>query len=336
MEKIVEVKNLKKIFKIEKKKLFKVIEKKEFTAVDGVDFSINKGEIFGLLGPNGAGKTTTIKMITGLLRPTSGEVIVNGVNVDKEPVRALKEIGTVLAGDRSVYWKLTARENLEYFGSLYGLSSKEGKEKTVKILESLGLTEKADITVEKFSTGMKQKVALGKALIPNASLLLLDEPTLGLDPQASINLREIITDLKTSGKTILLTTHYMEEADILCDRIAIVDNGKIIALDTPDNLKASISNIKTIKIEINQISDKRLEELLTSLKQTEDVQAVTHAILQEKGCDEVIIQHKGDEDMVQRIIDILVKSKYTIRNINVPMASLEDVFIHLTGKSLRE
>ncbi|MGL4772763.1 MAG: ABC transporter ATP-binding protein [Clostridium sp.] len=336
MEKVVEVKNLRKVFKSEKKKFFKVIEKKEFVAVDGVDFFIKKGEIFGLLGPNGAGKTTTIKMITGLLRPSSGEVTVNGINVDKEPIRALKEIGTVLAGDRSVYWKLTARENLEYFGSLYGLSSKEAKEKTTVILEKLGLTEKADITVEKFSTGMKQKVALGKALIPNASLILLDEPTLGLDPQSAINLREIITELKNEGKTILLTTHYMEEADILCDRIAIVDNGKIIALDTSDNLKASISEIKTIKALINEISEKRREELIASLKEIDDVTLVTSSSVEDKGALEITVQHKGTDLMVQSVIDVLVKRKYSIRNIDVPIASLEDVFINLTGKSLRE
>lgn len=230
METAVEVRDIRKVFITKKKKFLKATEKKEFKAVDGVNFDIYKGEIFGLLGPNGAGKTTTIKMITGLLRPTSGTVKVMGEDVDKKPLKALGNIGTVLAGDRSIYWKLTARENLEYFAALYGCNRKEAKKRAQNILERLELTEKADELVEKFSTGMKQKVALGKALIPNAPVVLLDEPTLGLDPQSALNLRKIILDIKREGRTVLLTTHYMEEADFLSDRIAIIDNGKIIAL----------------------------------------------------------------------------------------------------------
>lgn len=264
MVKAVEVKDLRKVFISKKKKLFRTVEKKEFIAVEGVSFHIEKGEVFGLLGPNGAGKTTTIKMITGLLRPTSGTVHVNGVDVDKKPMKALGNIGTVLAGDRSIYWKLTGRENLEYFAALYGCNRKEAVKRAKKVLDKLQFGEKADELVEKYSTGMKQKIALGKALIPEAPVVLLDEPTLGLDPQSALNLREIILEIKKEGKAVLLTTHYMEEADFLCDRIAIIDGGKIIALDTPENLKNSI---------------------------------------------------KGEQN---------------------PSPSLEDVFIHLTGKTLRD
>lgn len=242
MGKAVEVNNLKKVFVSKKKKLFRTIEKKEFKAVDGVSFEIAKGEIFGLLGPNGAGKTTTIKMITGLLRPTSGTVKVNGVDVDKKPMEALGHIGTVLAGDRSIYWKLTGRENLEYFAALYGCNRKEACKRAEEILQRLQFGDKADELVEKYSTGMKQKIALGKALIPKAPVVLLDEPTLGLDPQSALNLRGIILDIKKEGRAVLLTTHYMEEADFLCDRVAIIDGGKIIALDTPEKLKNSIAS----------------------------------------------------------------------------------------------
>ena len=244
MVKAVEVKDLRKVFISKKKKLFRTVEKKEFIAVEGVGFHIDKGEVFGLLGPNGAGKTTTIKMITGLLRPTSGTVHVNGVDVDKKPMEALGNIGTVLAGDRSIYWKLTGRENLEYFAALYGCNRKEAVKRAEKILQKLQFGEKADELVEKYSTGMKQKIALGKALIPEAPVVLLDEPTLGLDPQSALNLREIILEIKKEGKAVLLTTHYMEEADFLCDRVAIIDGGKIIALDTPENLKNSIKDDK--------------------------------------------------------------------------------------------
>lgn len=332
MENAVEVDNVRKVFITKKKKFLRTVEKKEFKAVDGVSFDIHKGEIFGLLGPNGAGKTTTIKMITGLLRPTSGSIKVMKKDVDKNPMQALKNIGTVLAGDRSIYWKLTARENLEYFAALYGCNKKEAKKRTQKILERLGLLDKADELVEKFSTGMKQKVALGKALIPDAPVVLLDEPTLGLDPQSALNLREIILDIKREGRTVLLTTHYMEEADFLSDRIAIIDHGKIIALDTPENLKKSINEVKSIKIEVQKADDKLIE----SLKSINDVINVVKSYDTDKRDYFLTVQHNGGEELVQKIIDCISKSSIKILNFNVLEPSLEDVFIKLTGKSLRE
>lgn len=332
MEKAVEVSELKKYFISKKKKLFKKTEKKEFKAVDGVTFDIYKGEIFGLLGPNGAGKTTTIKMITGLLSPTSGSVKVMGKDVDKNPMDALSNIGTVLAGDRSIYWKLTARENLEYFGALYGLNKKEAKARVAEVLKRLNLEEKADELVEKFSTGMKQKVALGKALMPNAPVVLLDEPTLGLDPQSALNLREIILDIKNEGRTVLLTTHYMEEADFLSDRIAIIDGGRIIALDTPENLKRGLNKIKSIKIELTNISDK-LKDEITSL---ENIKSVILNYNEETRSYLLTIHHNNGADIVQRILDCIAENKCRVLNVNVIEPSLEDVFINLTGKSLRE
>jgi len=332
MENAVQVIDLKKTFITKKKKFLKTIEKKEFKAVDGVSFSIQKGEIFGLLGPNGAGKTTTIKMITGLLRPSSGTVKVMGIDVDKNPTKALRNIGTVLAGDRSVYWKLTARENLEYFAALYGFKRKDAKSRTEEILTKLDLIEKADILVEKFSTGMKQKVALGKALIPDADVVLLDEPTLGLDPQSARNLREIIQEIKNQGKTILLTTHYMEEADFLSDRIAIIDGGKIIALDTPKALKNSINDIKKIRIELKYAQESIKEKIM-------GINEVKNVVLnydEEKRNYILKIYHTNGDDMIQKVIDILSKDNLIVENFNVLEPSLEDVFITLTGKSLRE
>lgn len=332
MEVAVEVCSLKKTFISKKKRFFKTIDKKEFKAVDGINFNIYKGEIFGLLGPNGAGKTTTIKMITGLLRPSSGSVKVMGKDVDKNPVDALSSIGTVLAGDRSIYWKLTARENLEYFAALYGFSKNESQKRADDILNRLGLSEKADELVEKYSTGMKQKVALGKALIPSAPVVLLDEPTLGLDPQSALNLRNIILDIKKEGKTVLLTTHYMEEADFLCDRIAIVDNGKIIALDTPENLKKSINDIKMLKLNVSKCN----ETLETELNEITDIKKVISSFddASQNYC--LTIHHTGEEKIVQDIINCVIKNNSKILSINVIEPSLEDVFIHLTGKAMRE
>lgn len=332
MENAVEVKDLKKYFISKKKKLFKKTEKKEFKAVDGVTFEIRRGEIFGLLGPNGAGKTTTIKMITGLLSPTAGSVCVMGLDVDKKPLEALKNLGTVLAGDRSIYWKLTARENLEYFAALYGCNSKEAKRRTNEILKKLQLEEKADELVEKFSTGMKQKVALGKALIPNAPVVLLDEPTLGLDPQSALNLRELILEIKREGRTVLLTTHYMEEADFLCDRIAIIDGGKIIALDTPENLKSSLNEIKSIKIELTSVSDK----LISKIEVLKGVKNVKSSYNPDSRSYEINIHHTNGSSLIQKILDCISEDNSKVLNVNVIEPSLEDVFINLTGKSLRE
>jgi ABC-2 type transport system ATP-binding protein len=247
-------------------------------------------------------------------------------------LEALKNIGTVLAGDRSIYWKLTARENLEYFASLYGCSKAEGKKRAEAIINRLGLTEKADELVEKFSTGMKQKVALGKALIPNAPVVLLDEPTLGLDPQSALNLREIILDIKNEGRTVLLTTHYMEEADFLCDRIAIIDGGKIIALDTPENLKKTINEVKSIKIELTKAEEK----LISDIKAIESIKNVINDYNSEKRNYTLTIHHTNGNSIIQTILDCISKNKSQILNINVLEPSLEDVFIHLTGKSLRE
>jgi len=325
------VDKVQKSFVRKKKKLFKKTEKTYIEAVKGVSFEIKKGEIFGLLGPNGAGKTTTIKIIAGLLKPSTGKVVLNGIDVEKNPLESLRNIGTVLAGDRSVYWKLTARENLEYFAALYGFSKKEGKKRTVMILEKLGLTDRADEVVEKYSTGMKQKVALGKALMPDAPVVLLDEPTLGLDPQAAINLRETIIDLKKEGKTILITTHYMEEADFLSDRIAIIDNGEIIALDTPENLKKSLKEIKKIKI-TTDIFDNYLED---KMKKIEKVENVSYSFDEESKRFNIVIHHNDGEELVQNIIEIFNKNNIKLLSMNVKEPTLEDVFINITGKTLR-
>lgn len=332
MENSVEVKNLSKIFITRKKKFFKTLEVKEFKAVDNINFNIKKGEIFGLLGPNGAGKTTTIKMITGLLMPTTGEVMVMGQDVNKNQKKSLRNIGTVLAGDRSIYWKLTGRENLEYFAALYGCDTKEAKLRANKIIKRFQMEEKSDVLVEKYSTGMKQKIALGKALIPGAPVVLLDEPTLGLDPQSAINLREIIMEIKEEGRTVLLTTHYMEEADFLCDRIAIIDGGKIIALDTPENLKKSISKVKILKITIDNCNDKVLEDVKT----ISYVENINSEYKSENRAYEIIIHHNDGEEIIQEIINILIKHSIKLLNIKVEEPSLEDVFINLTGKSLRD
>lgn len=305
---------------------------KRFIAVENVNFSIKQGEIFGLLGPNGAGKTTMIKMISTLLEPSAGRVLVHGFNVVKEPRQVRQTLGTVLAGERSIYWKLTERENLEYFAALYGMSRKEAQKRAAALLEKLELTQRGDELVENYSSGMKQRIALGKALIAEPQILLLDEPTVGLDPQAARRLREIVLELKAEGKTILLTTHYMEEADILSDRIAIIDQGKIIALDTPESLKEQLSDQKVIELLVKDFT----EEIKDKLRKLVGVQQVLvrYDDLNENW--QLTVHSDNGDELIARIIKVLTAQQISIQNVSVTEASLEDVFIHLTGKSLRE
>jgi len=179
-------------------------------------------------------------------------------------------MGTVLTGERSIYWKLTGRENLEYFAAMYGITGKRAKEKIDYLLERFNLSNRANETVEKYSTGMKQRIALAKALLADPKILILDEPTSGLDPQSALNLRELILEIKEEGKTVLLTTHYMEEADFLSDRVAIIDHGKIIALDTPDNLKKNLNKANILILELNRW-DKTIENNLTNIKAVKNI-----------------------------------------------------------------
>jgi ABC-2 type transport system ATP-binding protein len=212
-----------------------------FVAVDDLSLEIAQGEFFGLLGPNGAGKTTLVRMICTLLEPTAGSLYVFGYDAVRDPSEVRRRIGAVLAGERSVYWKLTGRENLDYFAALYRVPSRDTRRRIDAVLDQVGLSDRADAYVERYSHGMRQRLILARALLPDPPLLVLDEPTIGLDPQAARNLRALLQRLHREGRTILLTTHYMEEADQLCERIGIIDHGRIIALDDPTRLKRSVA-----------------------------------------------------------------------------------------------
>lgn len=332
----IEVNNLRKEFEIKKKNgpfwKRKNKEKEIFVAVDNVSFNVKKGEIFGFLGPNGAGKTTTIKMISTLLRPTSGSVLVNEKDVIENPMAALTNIGTVLAGERSTYWKLTGRENLEYFAAMNGITGKEGKERAHYLLKRFNLDKRGDETVEKYSTGMKQRVALAKALIAEPEILILDEPTSGLDPQSARNLREIILEIKEEGRTIFLTTHYMEEADELSDRIGIIDHGKIIALDTPENLKRNLNKTNVVILEVNNW-DEAISEEVKNIPFVENINSKFNEDIESW---EVKIHIANGTDTISTLISSISSSNINITHFRVEEPTLEDVFISLTGKSLRE
>lgn len=210
-------------------------KKSKKIAVDSISFNIDKGEIFGLLGPNGAGKTTTIKVLATLLLPNKGSIEIDGFDIITHRKEILKRINLISGGERSLYWRLTAKENLEYFGSLYNIKSKELKTRVDELLEKVGLLEHKNCKVETFSKGMKQRLQIARGLINKPKILFLDEPTIGLDPSASQMLHNLILDLKNRGTTIILTTHYMNEAEKLCDRVAFIDSGKIISIKTPLN-----------------------------------------------------------------------------------------------------
>jgi ABC-2 type transport system ATP-binding protein len=304
----------------------------EFVAVDDVTFDIREGEIFGLLGPNGAGKTTTIRMLSTLLEPSGGTATLCGYDIRSQAGLVRQHLGAVLTGERSIYWKLTGRENLEYFAALYHIPPAMAKRRVSELLERMQLVERADELVEQYSSGMKQRIAIAKAMLANPPVLLLDEPTIGLDPQSARNLRELILEIKGEGRTVLLTTHYMEEADFLCNRIGIIDRGRIIALDTPERLKASIKEYDILQLEIEQF-DPVLVDTLNELPGV--LHVITHYSDGDGRCS--LALHTADSRSLLPIAIAAIGSRAgQIRNLQITQPTLEDVFISLTGKQLRE
>jgi ABC-2 type transport system ATP-binding protein len=245
----VKIDNLSKTYITKQRKgLFKS-EKRPVKALKQISFNVEPGEIFGLLGPNGAGKTTLIKILTTLLLPTSGDAWINNYHIQKDANQVRNSVGCMLMGERGLYWKLTGRENLRYFGALYHLSPKDRERRTDEILKLLDLGELADRTVETYSSGQKMKLAFGKALINDAPLLILDEPTNTLDVPSASELRAIVRDLNAQGKTVIYTTHIMAEAETLCDRVAIIDYGDLLAVGTVDELKTSLERDHVIRVD---------------------------------------------------------------------------------------
>ena len=306
-------------------------QRESFRAVDGVDLRVETGEVFGILGPNGAGKTTTMRMLATLLEPTAGSATVLGYDLVRDARAIRRRLGAVLAGERSLYWKLTARENLEYFAALYHVPPAEARQRIADILETVHLTDRADDYVEKFSTGMRQRLVLARALLPAPSLLLLDEPTVGLDPQAARDLRERVLQLRDEGRTVLLTTHYMEEADQLCDRIAIVDHGRVAALDTPDGLKRSLNATEVVRLEVTApaTADPALVARVSGAGEVTQQE-------RENGSLHLTVHCSSARDLVPFVIDAAREESAELRNVQVLPVSLEDVFISLTGRALRE
>lgn len=301
---------------------------KHIHALNGIDLRIKEGEIFGLLGPNGAGKTTLTKIISTLVLPEKGSIKVNGHDVSTDPTPVRSSLGLVTGGERSLYWKMTPLENLVFFGRLYHLSKKEAERRALKLIETFNFLDKKDELVQNLSTGQKMKVAFCRALVHDPPILLVDEAERGLDPRASREFRKFLKEelQQKQRKTILLCTHNMEILDELCDRIALINKGQIIALGTPERLKLSLKQKHILKIQTrNPIPDTLLQGLpnIGKINSSNEDEFYFTDIEIENGTEVA-------NDILQRIYS----ANISVDEFNLKVATLEDVFLKLTGRKL--
>ena len=299
----------------------------DFAAVKGISFEIQEGEIFSLIGPNGAGKTTTLSMLSTLYTPTAGDATIGGHSISKEPM-AVKQVIGVVPQELALYEDLTARENLIFWGQMYGLSGKSLHSRVDEVLEQIGLVDKARNQVKTYSGGMKRRVNIGVGLLHRPRLLFMDEPTVGIDPQSRRAILDTVKDLNRQGMTVLCTTHYMEEAEELSDRVGIIDHGKLIALGSQAEMTKHVGQTDTLILHIGEHED--TEALAGSLKRLDGVLeaiAVDH---------EVSIVTPRAEDILAAVVGAANERGIRIRSIDIREPNLETVFLHLTGRALRD
>ncbi len=297
----------------------------EREVVRGISFAVEKGESFGLLGPNGAGKSTTISMICGLLTADSGDVKVAGLSVKQDPVGAKRKIG-VVPQDIALYPTLSARENLLFWGRMYGLQGANVKKRADEVLEMVGLSDRAKDAIESFSGGMKRRINIGAALMHAPELLIMDEPTVGIDPQSRNHILETVKELNRSGMTVIYTSHYMEEVEYLCERLAIIDHGQLIAIGSKQELKNRLTNGAMIKL----VLEAEVPTLGDQLRALQGVQQV--AI---EG-DEISIFAQGARQLLGDVVTTATAAGAQIVSVDVLEPNLETVFLHLTGRTLRD
>jgi ABC-2 type transport system ATP-binding protein len=315
--------------------LVKRYPKRENNAVDGLGFEVKTGEIFGLLGPNGAGKTTTVGILTTRIRATSGEVYLAGVDVRRNPVAARALLAVVPQGsnlDRS----LTPRQNLVFHAAYHGVRRAERRSRAVTLLDQFGLTERADDRIDWYSGGMAQRLMIARALMHEPRVLFLDEPSTGLDPQARLFVWERIRQLRGRGVTIVLTTHDMDEAAMLCDRVGIIDHGKLLALDTPAGLTLSVAGEAMMELVV-ATGGTRAQELLDLLLALDGVDGGEH-LASSTGADSVrlrLILSGDPAALLQPVVAALATRSAAVLDVHIGQGSLEDVFIQLTGRDLR-
>ena len=290
-------------------------------AVRGISFHVRPGELFGLLGPNGAGKTTTIKMLITLLLPTSGSAFVMGHDVVKETTEVRRRIGYVFGGDRGLYDRVSALDNLRYFAELYGVDPAVQKTRIGALIEMVGLTGREKEKVEGFSRGMRQRLHIARGLLHDPEVVFLDEPSIGLDPVGARELRQTVQSLVDAGKTVLLTTHYMFEADALCDRIAVINAGRIVALGTGADLKGAIANRTIVEIETFGVTD----EALARLREDADVSALN---VEERDQSQILlVQSDRGTQITQRLLSLLGDTR--VGKVIAREPTLEDAYVHL-------
>jgi ABC-2 type transport system ATP-binding protein len=306
--------------------LTKVYPGTDFAAVDKLNLDVGAGEIFGLLGPNGAGKTTTAGILTTRVVPTSGSAFLGGVDVAAHPALA-KQLSGIVSQQNTLDRQLTVWENLYFHGRLFGIGARESRRTADQLLEQFQLAKWAKASVYALSGGMAQRLMVARAIFHRPSVLFLDEPTAGLDPQSRLALWDLLGDLHRAGQTILLTTHYMEEADRLCERVAIMDHGKILAIDTPAPLKQSIGADTIVTVKTTGDSQ-RLAELLSS-----DVEGVTRTRVTDGT---VQLHMQGSDRLVPRVVLAAEGHGFDLVDLSISEPSLETVFINLTGKELRD
>lgn len=297
----------------------------DFVAVDNLNLKIKKGEVFGFLGPNGAGKTTSINIMVGLLKPTGGKII-----IDNSDIKSVKKGKIGICPQQLVLWdNLTCKETLMLMGDMYEVPKQELKKRVDKLLDDLILTDKANTLVINLSGGMKRRMNLAMALVHNPEIVVLDEPSEGLDPQSRRILWNYITSLRDDqGKTVILTTHLMDEADMLSDRIAIIDHGKLLQLDTPENLKKVIGEGDIVEIQLsNQEVNSQIIKIIEDMDEIENVAELNGIIS---------IRALNAMNKLPKIMETIEKTNSTVKDMSIRQNTLEDVFIHLTGTRLRE
>ncbi len=317
----IEVRDLRRIYKTTVGVVRRKI--KEVVAVDGITFDVNRGELFGLLGPNGAGKTTMIKMLTTLLIPTDGTAKILGYDVVDQANEIRSRIGFIFGGERGLYWRLSGIDNLRYFASLYHVDPEVTMKRIPQLLELVGLSDRGEEKVEGYSRGMKQRLHIARTLLHDPEILFLDEPTMGLDPVGGREIRQVIRNLQSEMKTILLTTHYMFEADVLCERVAVIDLGRIVALDTPEALKQVVSDLSVIEIEVYGVP----EEIVNQIRNLPFVDTVSVEDMDQK---QMLLVHS---EMGSEAVPSLLPSLESVRvgKVTVREPTLEDAYVRLVG-----
>jgi ABC-2 type transport system ATP-binding protein len=320
----IEVSKLKRTFKAS----LGVLKRKTkiINAVDGISFEVQKGELFGLLGPNGAGKTTTVKMLTTLLIPSGGSALIAEMDIVRDAEKIRSHIGFIFGGERGLYWRLSGIDNLRYFASLYYVDPDIAKKRIPYLMELVGLEDRGKEKVEGYSRGMKQRLHIARALIHDPEILFLDEPTIGLDPVGARELRQMVLDLQSEKKTILLTTHYMFEADALCQRIAVINHGKIIALDTPTNLKQIVKELSIVELEVFGVPPSAIKKM-KELPFVENVTLEDHDQRQH-----ILVQTPKGPEAVPALMEAL--EGVEIGKVTIREPTLEDAYVRLVGGDL--